>query len=814
MGTRGLRIVRHRGRFYVKYYQFDSYPEGWPKDLVKQIPKDPKGFDKWLAEQRAQYDAYHEALESYLSVVRIETEKVSEEIHRQISCSSSPPPVEEWFEGTGCEDTYGLPHYTTKLNDLYLEWTYTIDLDHEVFSVDSRVHFKLNYVSRIDWIDTLTRDNNGDSIFDLANTPKCVMGTNARLLRPLHPEMMAAYDALQVTKVKPKGLAGFAPAQRHGPLLCGTLLQRFLQQEQPLLELLLGSWSTEDFAFREYAYIILCFASLSLNISIENSDDFHSQNRQGYVDLSDKSKRGQTSEFLTLPATGSHLDGQPAGAWPDSDTFWFEGALIRLVPYIDEGYEAHLIQQVALLQQHCALHYPRKSINAVIFDVATVALVKIHKDGSIDHTDWLPVFELGFDYTINAGTNRPDYPTAEDDDNPLEKALDEVQDEGQVEDEGKPQDEGQVEDEDQAQVEDEVQDEGPKEVGSERKLMNLFLQMVFGPESEQDKVVAGFKELQEEEGSKRSKKTSQQDDAETMEAENQNSAQTASSVDKEVNKEDVDKEDADKEGVDKVHHGDSEQSIGEATRVDTDLQPDNGNDQNETQQAAASDETPVPDANNVDYLGMAAGRSTTLIPTEEGFVMKTYDDDGTEKTEEYRETVRGGAHVTERITDRGGANESGSTRNAGFFALAQFFDATARAELISFQHNKTIFPPEIHRLIISKVDDMSTYRSCMQVSHDFREICMENFRLDNESIFIANKQTSEDATRAANLAADASLVYNSICISTGEREELRAGKLRTSLFGAVREELLVFKAVVGNERDKRIFIPAAAAVFQ
>lgn len=40
MGTRGFRIVHFRGRYYVLYNQWDSYPEGMGQSLVDQIPQD------------------------------------------------------------------------------------------------------------------------------------------------------------------------------------------------------------------------------------------------------------------------------------------------------------------------------------------------------------------------------------------------------------------------------------------------------------------------------------------------------------------------------------------------------------------------------------------------------------------------------------------------------------------------------------------------------------------------------------------------------------------------------------------------------
>jgi hypothetical protein len=41
MGTRGLKIVRFRGRYYIRHNQYDSYFEGLGAKIVASIPLDP-----------------------------------------------------------------------------------------------------------------------------------------------------------------------------------------------------------------------------------------------------------------------------------------------------------------------------------------------------------------------------------------------------------------------------------------------------------------------------------------------------------------------------------------------------------------------------------------------------------------------------------------------------------------------------------------------------------------------------------------------------------------------------------------------------
>ena len=45
MGTRGLEIVRFRGRYYIRWHRFDSYFEGLGAKIVASIPTDPEEYN-------------------------------------------------------------------------------------------------------------------------------------------------------------------------------------------------------------------------------------------------------------------------------------------------------------------------------------------------------------------------------------------------------------------------------------------------------------------------------------------------------------------------------------------------------------------------------------------------------------------------------------------------------------------------------------------------------------------------------------------------------------------------------------------------
>ncbi|TFK39141.1 hypothetical protein BDQ12DRAFT_734981 [Crucibulum laeve] len=124
MGTRGYIVYRRRGWYIRKYNHFDSYPSGLGVEMLSSVPKDTKRYKVWFTEEAARLDALIK------KVPNVDDTHDADKIYTvldnegdEIDLMRSPP-----------------------CNDLFIEWIYEIDLDNEVFHVDSEPLFRLDHL--------------------------------------------------------------------------------------------------------------------------------------------------------------------------------------------------------------------------------------------------------------------------------------------------------------------------------------------------------------------------------------------------------------------------------------------------------------------------------------------------------------------------------------------------------------------------------------------------------------------------------------------------------------------------------------------
>lgn len=106
-----------------------------------------------------------------------------------------------------CYNAAGPPTWLVPLNDLFIEWVYIVDLDREIFSVNNSTHFKLDQVSKIDWIGALVGFGR-DAIALPARLPEGVLTNLVADPRTAHPIELSVLQSPRKVQVGPRCIAG------------------------------------------------------------------------------------------------------------------------------------------------------------------------------------------------------------------------------------------------------------------------------------------------------------------------------------------------------------------------------------------------------------------------------------------------------------------------------------------------------------------------------------------------------------------------------------------------------------------------------
>lgn len=167
--------------------------------------------------------------------------------------------------------------------------------------------------------------------------------------------------------------------------------------EDPLAASLL-QLNPEDLPFREIAYAALSLAAGGKNVKVVSSKEVSTNGVFGFIheasegSIDEKPVYNADSEFISVLASGAHLQGSPPGSSPDATTYWLDDVLVVLTTQLYRPGAAD--QGIAYIARYCGEYHSAEYVDAVLISVEHVILVHVTPGGEVEHTAIMPLFNI------------------------------------------------------------------------------------------------------------------------------------------------------------------------------------------------------------------------------------------------------------------------------------------------------------------------------------------------------------------------------------------------------------------------------------
>lgn len=199
---------------------------------------------------------------------------------------------------------------------------------------------------------------------------------------------MDYWETLKTVVVEPKDDSPSTVAS-----LRWRLFNNFSKSQLQHLRVTLLGWTEQDLPFREIAFFILCIAAGGNKLAlVDERRIIEPHTNDTYAALVTGKKFNDERELISSVAAGYHLEGLPIGSAPNESSYWFQGALVCLVPRLNRC--CVLERAIADAIRYGRIHCCRESFNAVLVSIEAVILIRSFPDGSVEHTDILPLISI------------------------------------------------------------------------------------------------------------------------------------------------------------------------------------------------------------------------------------------------------------------------------------------------------------------------------------------------------------------------------------------------------------------------------------
>lgn len=293
----------------------------------------------------------------------------------------------------------------------WVDWTYLVDLDRELFCVKNWIVFDLWNVPCDRWIQALGCDDQGHEVFDFGLCPEALRSIALPSYFPKETGERDTYRRIyheyQPTALELVAVHSQIWQQSTGQVLAMAVFEIFTNSlELPFWDYLSG-YCHNGFAFREIAFAILSLAAG--NFTFDMPDQFYGKEYQGY--LIDVNEGGQPI-LMPLFGSGCHMLDQKPGSSPCDDLYCLGGVIVSLVP--DSAFEEDMEAAIAKAVTY-GVTTGRTAFSALLFSIYQAVLIEVRTQNHavrMRHTKVFQVYEdrwknIGVEHDEHSGTATP-----------------------------------------------------------------------------------------------------------------------------------------------------------------------------------------------------------------------------------------------------------------------------------------------------------------------------------------------------------------------------------------------------------------------
>ncbi|RMD41664.1 hypothetical protein DV735_g3434, partial [Chaetothyriales sp. CBS 134920] len=321
IGTRWWSLGDVEGDLKDKKFHYGAHYEEPPDEILH----DENWVLGWLEKMRAHYSRLTDQLESQVLLV------TAEQMRYTLDKADRDAVWEPNWKEVVDFDLEELPTALCRGVHHFIEWTYLLDLDRELFTINNWISFDLWNIPRDRWTQAFGVDDEEKRTFSLELCPQASFGIQPPsyfgTAKGEEQMCLATYRQSSVTQVEDiratKSNHSLSLQQLFALLVfVGLPSSNFLEYIPGLAH--------DSFAFREVAFAILSLAVG--NFHFDRPDGFSGSYTRGrspgyLVSL------GETGEPKLMPLFGSgcHIQDQEPGSAPAPALYWLEDILISLV---------------------------------------------------------------------------------------------------------------------------------------------------------------------------------------------------------------------------------------------------------------------------------------------------------------------------------------------------------------------------------------------------------------------------------------------------------------------------------------------------